>query len=39
VPASIVTPDLLLSELELKKTSTEPEKVPVLPHPFFEAKP
>jgi sugar phosphate isomerase/epimerase len=39
VAASIVTPDLLLGEIELKKTSTEPEKVPVLPHPYFEANP
>ena len=37
VPGSIVTPDLLLSEMELKKTDKEPARTPELGHPYFES--
>jgi predicted Zn-dependent protease len=34
----IVTPSLLVKEMELKKPGKEAEKLPVLPNPWFEAK-
>lgn len=33
--ASIVTPALLVQEMEIKKTEDKPEKKPYLPHPYF----
>ncbi|MFA6318518.1 MAG: metallopeptidase TldD-related protein [Elusimicrobiota bacterium] len=38
VPASIVHPDILVAEMELKKTEEKPEKPPLLEHPFFSKK-
>ena len=35
VPASIIHPDLLVAEMELKKTEEKPEKPPVRGHPYF----
>ncbi|MBI4678181.1 MAG: hypothetical protein HY748_11415 [Elusimicrobia bacterium] len=35
VQASIIHPDVLVTEMELKKTEEKPEKPPVLGHPFF----
>lgn len=36
VLASIVTPSVLLTEMELKKTKKKPEKLPYLKHPYFD---
>ncbi len=36
VPASIVCPSVLISEMELKKTERKPMRLPYLAHPFFE---
>lgn len=36
VQASIVHPDVLLAEMELKKTDKKPERLPYLGHPRFE---
>ncbi|MBI5623455.1 MAG: hypothetical protein HY924_06740 [Elusimicrobia bacterium] len=38
VPASIIHPDILVAEMELKKSEEKPEKPPVLGHPFFTRK-
>lgn len=35
VNASIVTPALLVQEMEIKKSEDKPEKKPYLPHPYF----
>lgn len=35
VSASIVTPALLVQEMEIKKSEEKPEKKPYLPHPYF----
>lgn len=35
VSASIVTPSILVQEMEIKKTEDKPEKKPYLPHPYF----
>lgn len=35
VPASIVTPDILVQEMEVKKTEEKAERPPYLPHPYF----
>jgi TldD protein len=35
VPGAIVTPALLVQEMEIKKTEKKPEKTPYLPHPYF----
>ncbi|MFA6028650.1 MAG: metallopeptidase TldD-related protein [Elusimicrobiota bacterium] len=34
--ASIVSPDVLLAEMEFKKTDRKPEKPPYLKHPYFD---
>ncbi len=34
-PGSIVTPDILVQEMEIKKTEEKPERKPYLPHPYF----
>ena len=34
-PAAIVSPDVLISEMELKKTEKKPERLPYLGHPYF----
>ena len=33
--ASIVTPSILVQEMEIKKTEDKAEKKPYLPHPYF----
>jgi predicted Zn-dependent protease len=35
VPGAIVTPSLLVQEMEIKKSDQKPEKKPYLPHPYF----
>ena len=35
LPATVVAPDVLIEELEFKKTEKKPEKLPYLKHPFF----
>ena len=35
VPASIVAPSILISEMEMKKTDKKPTRPPYLPHPSF----
>ena len=35
VPASIVAPSVLISEMEMKKTDKKPTRPPYLPHPSF----
>ena len=32
---SIISPSILVSEMEVKKTDSKPEKIPYLPHPYF----
>jgi len=34
-PGSIVSPSILVQEMEVKKTDSKPEKLPYLPHPYF----
>jgi len=34
-PGTIVTPSILVSEMEIKKTEVKPEKKPYLEHPYF----
>jgi len=34
-PGNIVTPDILVQEMEIKKSEEKPEKKPYLPHPYF----
>lgn len=34
-PGSIVSPSILVQEMEAKKTDSKPEKTPYLPHPYF----
>lgn len=34
-PGSIISPSILVTEMEVKKTDTKPEKTPYLPHPYF----
>jgi len=34
-PGTIVTPSILVQEMEIKKTEEKPEKKPYLPHPYF----
>jgi len=34
-PGTIVTPAILVQEMEIKKTEEKPEKKPYLPHPYF----
>lgn len=36
VPVSTIAPSVLVSEIELQRTSDEKEKLPVLPPPFFD---
>jgi TldD protein len=36
VPVSTIAPSVLVSELELQRTSDEKEKLPLLPPPFFD---
>ena len=38
VPASIITPSILVQEMEIKKTEKKPEKLPYLEHPYFSKK-
>ena len=35
VPGAIITPSLLVQEMEIKKSEQKPEKKPYLPHPYF----
>jgi len=35
LPASVVAPDILVEEMEFKKTEKKPEKRPYLKHPYF----
>ena len=35
-PGSIISPSILVTEMEVKKTDSKPEKLPYLPHPYFE---
>lgn len=35
VPVSIVAPDILVEEIEIRKTQKKPQKFPVLKHPFM----
>jgi len=35
VPAAIITPSILVQEMELKKTEQKPDRLPYLPHPYF----
>ncbi|MFA6094095.1 MAG: metallopeptidase TldD-related protein [Elusimicrobiota bacterium] len=39
VPASIIAPSVLISEMELKKSEQKPQKPPVLKHPYFDKQP
>jgi len=32
---SIISPSILVQEMEVKKTDSKPEKMPYLPHPYF----
>ncbi len=32
---SIISPSILVAEMEVKKTDSKPEKMPYLPHPYF----
>ncbi|MBU2574207.1 MAG: hypothetical protein KKH28_09045 [Elusimicrobia bacterium] len=34
-PGSIISPSILVAEMEVKKTDSKPEKIPYLPHPYF----
>ena len=34
-PGSIISPSILVQEMEVKKTDSKPEKLPYLPHPYF----
>ena len=36
LPATVVAPDVLIEELEFKKTEKKPEKLPYLKHPYFD---
>ncbi|MBI4803033.1 MAG: hypothetical protein HY796_10970 [Elusimicrobia bacterium] len=35
VPAAIITPSILVQEMELQKTEQKPDRQPYLPHPYF----
>lgn len=38
IPISLVAPSILVEELELKRTSKELPKPPILPHPYFDLR-
>ena len=38
IPGTIVTPSILVQEMEIKKTEEKPEKKPYLGHPYFSRK-
>ncbi len=38
VPVSTIAPSILISEIELQRTSDEKEKLPLLPPPFFDRR-
>ena len=37
-PGSIISPSILVAEMEVKKTDSKPEKIPYLSHPYFAGK-
>jgi hypothetical protein len=39
LPASVLSPALLFSELEVREQSAQDEKPPLYPHPYFAASP
>ncbi len=38
IPISVIAPSILVEEMELKRTSKELPKPPILPHPYFDLR-